>query len=318
MSNLSGPGHASKSRLLLELLEDRLVPALSIVSSIGPAGSISVPHPADHVVNDLLAGTSDVLSTQVSEGSLSIKLLRASQSAATAMELTSKLSAQSLIGTVANDSTGLASTGRAIVPMATGTAALLKQLNGSNVVTAGPSLLKSMGTAVGSHAMQATSPSSVGQIPEEKDTSLNGPSIGQPRLEDAATWDGGSDGAWQVPPTALSYAEAAESGNRPNAGGDSVTGMADEADLQPETLPMTAALVMNRLEAAASAAAKQLADSLNTELGWLSTIDPSVWLICALFVFMSHEYLTRRKTKPFWPDAGTPWSSALADVVSAR
>ena len=49
-----------------------------------------------------------------------------------------------------------------------------------------------------------------------------------------------------------------------------------------------------------------------------STVHPSVWLMCAVFIFMSHEYWTRRRAKGIWPDAGTPWSTGLADVVPAR
>jgi hypothetical protein len=117
----------------------------------------------------------------------------------------------------------------------------------------------------------------------------------------------------------LSYTQTGESDSASSVRDDVDTGgMADESAWAAETLPMTAALVVNRLEAAASQAAKQLADMMSGELAWLGTIHPSVWLMCAVFVFMSHEYWTRRKAKWIWPEAGTPWSTGLADVVPAR
>jgi hypothetical protein len=94
-------------------------------------------------------------------------------------------------------------------------------------------------------------------------------------------------------------------------------GLGTVSDLapEPEIPTMSAALVVNRLEAMVTQVARQLADTVNSQLGWLGTVNPSVWLLAAAFIFLSHEYRTRRRNLFSWPDAGTPWSTALADVV---
>jgi hypothetical protein len=148
---------------------------------------------------------------------------------------------------------------------------------------------------------------------------MNASSVGQMWVNDPATWQGGFEGLSEVVDPRLSHSQATEIAATSIAGDDNdTTGMADEPAMQAETLPMTAALALNRLEAAASAAAKQLADTLNAEFTWLGAIHPSVWLMCAVFVFVGHEVWTRRRAKGLWPEGGTPWSTALADVVPAR
>jgi len=340
MRNLPGALHASKSHLVLEPLENRLAPALSVLSSAGLGANLSVLQTLDHLVKSELGVTSDERTTQISDVTQMISadaqpLLRSSEVTAAALVSTTRAPAQPLaeaVAGVANDATGLASASGRIVTSPTETVASATPINGTNVAWAIASS-RLLGT-VKSQSVE-TSPIAPG-VPAEllaiasvltrpsrqalvaAGASMNAPSAGQMWLDEPATWQGGFDGSSDVAQR-LSCTQAAETGATTSAGNEgSTAGMTDVDALQAETLPMTEALAVNKLEAAASAAAKQLADTLSAEFAWLGTIHPSVWLMCALFVFMSHSYWTRRRAKGLWPGGGTPWSTALADVVPAR
>ncbi len=333
MRNLPGAPHASKSHLVLEALENRLTPAISALNSTGVLSNLSALHTAAHLVNSQLGVVSDTLTTQVSDVIQTITaaaqpLLPSAESSAAALVSMANTTAQPLAAAIhgaGSDATGLTSTESPWVPLSTKTVASLAQLNGTRLAPLPSSLIpREVGTTFVQSPVPAQFLASVATLPSGQSVadsagSMTSGSLGQTWLDGSTTWRGGSDGFSEVAEPQLSYSYLAETGDTSKVRVDSGTaGIADDAVLQAESLPMTAALVVNRLEAAASAAAKQLADTLNAEIAWLGTVHPSVWLMCAVFVIMSHEYFTRRRAKGLWPDGGTPWSTALADVVPAR